>query len=58
MILFDFSMIVVAYLIWEKLSKEKDHQKLIDITNTLIKAAATIQVLNTIIYIYSRQKLY
>lgn len=58
MIFFDFSMIVVAYLIWEKLSKEKDHQKLIDITNTLIKAAATIQVLNTIIYIYSRQKLY
>ena len=58
MIFFDFSMIVVAYLVWEKLNKEKDHQKLIDITNTLIKAAAVVQFLNTLIYIYSRQKLY
>lgn len=58
MIFFDFSMIVVAYLIWEKLDKEKDHKKLLDITNTLIKFAAVIQFLNTLIYIYSKQKLY
>lgn len=58
MIFFDFSMIVVAYLIWEKLDKEKDHKKLLDITNTLIKFVAVIQFLNTLIYIYSKQKLY
>lgn len=58
MIFFDFSMIAIAYIIWEELSKNKEHDKAIDITSTLIKFSAVIQVLNTIIYIYSNQKLY
>ena len=58
MIFFDFSMIAITYLIWEELSKNKKHDKALNIVNSLIKFSAVVQVLNTIIYIYSKQKLY
>ena len=58
MIFFDFSMIAITYLIWEELSKNKEHDKALNIVNSLIKFSAVVQVLNTIIYIYSKQKLY
>lgn len=58
MIFFDFSMIAITYMIWEELIKNKEHDKAINIASSLIKFSAVIQVLNTIIYIYSKQKLY
>lgn len=61
MIFFDFAMIAISYVIWEKLSKHIENEKqerIINITNTVIKFSAVIQFLNTVIYIYSKQKMY
>lgn len=58
MIFFDFAMITVAYLIWDKLNKNKEHEKTINIANTIIKFTAVIQFINVLIYIYSKQKMY
>ena len=61
MIFFDFAMIAISYMIWEKLSKHIESEKqerIINITNTVIKFSAVIQFLNTVIYIYSKQKMY
>lgn len=58
MIFFDFAMVAVSYLIWDKLNKNKEHEKTINITNTIINFTAVIQFINVLIYIYSKQKMY
>lgn len=58
MIFFDFAMIVVSYLIWDRLNKNKEHEKTINIVNTIINFTAVIQFINVLIYIYSKQKMY
>ncbi len=61
MIFFDFAMITISYIIWEKLSKQiesEKQEKIMNITNTIIKFSAIIQFINCAIYIYSKQKMY
>lgn len=61
MIFFDFAMIAISYIIWEKLSKEieeEKQEKIMNIVNTAIKFSAVIQFINCAIYIYSKQKMY
>lgn len=61
MIFFDFSMIAISYIIWEKLSlkiENEKQEKILNITNTMIKFSAIIQFINCAIYIYSKQKMY
>ena len=70
MIFFDFAMIIISYLVWEKLNKKRivDNkknpeesevsEKTLKIINTIIKFSAIIQYANVLIYIYSRQKLF
>lgn len=56
MIFFDFAMIIISYLIWQELNKKET--KSVQYIGTLIKFLAVIQYINSIIYIYSDQKLY
>lgn len=56
MIFFDFAMIIISYLIWQELNKKEE--KKVQYIGTLIKFIAVIQYLNSIIYVYSDQKLY
>lgn len=56
MIFFDFAMIIISYLIWNKLNNT--NKKVANITGKMIKLAAAIQYINVLIYIYSDQKLY
>lgn len=56
MIFFDFAMIIISYLIWQELKKNKT--KGINYISGIIKITAMIQYLNILIYIYSEQKLY
>lgn len=58
MIFFDFAMIIVSYLIWEKMREKEEHKKEFNLANTIIKLSAIIQYINVLIYIYSKQKLY
>lgn len=60
MIFFDFAMIAISYLVWEKLSKKKkaSSEKTLKVINLVIKYSAIIQFANVLIYIYSRQVLY
>lgn len=58
MIFFDFAMITISYLIWDKLNKDKKHEKTMNIVDTTIKFTAVIQFINVLIYIYSKQKMY
>lgn len=58
MIFFDFAMITVSYLIWDKLNQNKEHEKTINLADTIIKFTAVIQFINVLIYIYSKQKMY
>ncbi len=61
MIFFDFSMIAISYIIWEKLSdkiENEKQEKIMNVTNTIIKFSAVIQFINCAIYIYSKQKMY
>ena len=61
MIFFDFAMITISYIVWEKLSNRIDNEKqekIMNITNIVIKFAAVIQFINCVIYVYSKQKLY
>ena len=61
MIFFDFSMIAISYMIWEKLSSKIENEKqekIMNIVNTIIKFSAVIQFINCAIYIYSKQKMY
>ena len=70
MIFFDFAMIIISYLVWDKLSKKENienkeiseevkvSEKTLKIINTIIKFSAIIQYANVLIYIYSRQKLF
>lgn len=61
MIFFDFSMIAISYIIWEKISSKIENEKqekIMNIANTVIKFAGVIQFINCVIYIYSKQKMY
>ena len=58
MIFFDFAMIIISYLIWEKLGKKEENKKVFNITSTVIKLTAIIQFVDTLVYIYSKQLLY
>ena len=61
MIFFDFAMIAVSYIIWNKLhteDKTEKQEKILNVTDAIIKFSAIIQFCNCLIYIYSKQKLY
>lgn len=55
MIFFDFAMIIISYIIWQKLDKK---DKKINFVSTCITIMAVMQYVNTLIYIYSKKKLY
>lgn len=55
MIFFDFSMIIISYIIWQMLDKK---DKKINFVSSCIKIAAGMQYANTLVYIYSNKKLY
>ena len=56
MLFLDFAMIIISYLIWQELQKKE--AKGINYLGAIIKFLAVIQYLDTLIYIYSEQKLY
>lgn len=56
MIFLDFAMIIISYLIWQELKKKET--KGINYIGAIIKLLAVIQYIDTLIYIYSEQKLY
>ena len=58
MIFLDFAMIIISYLIWNKMGKKEENKKVFNITTTVIEFAAVIQFIDTLIYIYSKQLLY
>ena len=58
MIFFDFAMIIISYIIWQEISKDKKESKPINLINIAIKTTAAVQYLNVLVYIYSKQRLY
>lgn len=56
MIFFDFAMIIISYLIWQALKQKK--AKGINLVSVIIEITASVQFLNVLVYIYSKQKLY
>lgn len=55
MIFFDFAMIIISYIIWQRLDKK---DKKINFVTSCINIMAVMQYANTLIYIYSNKKLY
>lgn len=55
MIFFDFAMIIISYIIWQKLDKK---DKKINFVSSSIYIAAAMQYVNSMIYIYSDKKLF
>lgn len=55
MIFFDFAMIIISYIIWQKLDKK---DKKINFVSSSIYIAAAMQYINSMIYIYSDKKLF
>lgn len=55
MIFLDFAMIILSYIIWQKLDKK---DKKINFVSACINIMAVVQFANTMVYIYSKKKLY
>lgn len=58
MIFFDFAMIIISYMIWQEISKNKKESKGINLVSTMIYCTAAVQYLNVLVYIYSKQRIY
>lgn len=58
MIFFDFSMIIVIYLIWQEIIKKVDKQdkKIVSRTELFIKCSGVLQYLNILLLIFMTQK--
>ena len=57
-IFFDFAMIIISFLIWDKMSKEEKNKNVVHLLTDLIIIAAVIQYFNTFAYVYIDKPLF
>lgn len=57
-IFFDFAMIIVSFLIWDKLSEEEKNKKLATYITNVVIIIAAVQYISTFAYVYLDKPLY